>query len=710
MATLYKTVRQNGSGDYTDFVTGVTDILASGLAATGYYTEYILSVDNAEYSGYFVAEVPYSGYLHIIGSGTWWVPSQVSEISGYSNLSAPNVEMEGFCIRATNTSDVFSVYAGSAFSLRDTEFLQTTNGITNSGSLYLDNVSAHGVGQVSGGCFIYDYGYSSISNSRVANFISGLYTSDSNINNSVFIDNGIHIIGYSGLISLSESLIYNGGSGIVFECTPTGELFINNSTIKVPKPIVLSGVLLQVQESILNGTTYCIYGSVESGLVENSCMYPSGTTISITEVNVINQDPKFKDTNLGDFRLLFKQTVGSPCVELKDLQNFSNVDLYTEQAQFTIKDNKGFTIDNQKIYTNVPQQKFSSFIYKQGNTLLFSDYMKETQFADAAVGYSDMQYSVQMMANFTASGVSTRAAINSLDMPFPYDWDYKTFETTEITNRHKYVIPRTVVDIAQTISPFITNLQMVSFSAINKTFYTPIQFNDYRGVGYDFDLNIPGTSIVWMIEGFNQKLLKVNAYTGEFLEEYPLFVPDITGHILVKPSGLIYAGVYKDQFKFLMENDPNKEILADNEDGRLKWISTEMDAHKDARGIVAYKNNLYVTVTEYHPQAIYDRTTIPIYDGSVGKILRYDNNNTFEHFIANYTTNQLGPSVFLLSSGNAYPTDLTIYEDGALVVADWTTNDLLFKYRFVYDYALVQSSYDTETRVILRENYDNVEL
>jgi len=700
MPTLYKTVKQNGSGDYTDFVTGVADILASGLAATGYYTDYVLEVDNGEYSGYFTAEVPYSGHLHIIGSGTWWVPSQVSYVSGYFGLSSSNVEIEGLCIRATDTSSVFNIYSGAALSLTNTEFLETRNGIENSGSLFLDNVSAIGYGITSGACFILDYGYSSLSNSRIDSFVSGIYTSDSNISNTVFVDNSKHIIGYSGIISISASLIYNGGSGIVFECTPTGELFITDTTIKSYKPIVLSGVNLYVGESVMySSTSYCIDGSVESGIIEDTCLYPSGTTISLTQTNVINSDPQFKNSTYGDFRLKYKQTIGSDCVELNDLGLYSGVTLYTEQAQFSVKDAKGNAFNN-----------FLGFVYKQGNSLVLSDYMKEVEFANAKEGYKDLTYTVQMMANFTASGVETFPAFNKISSPFAYDWDYKIFQTPEITSRHRYIIPRTVVDIPNTISPFISSLQTVQFSAMTKQAYSPVQFHDYRGVGYDYDLNSPGTSIVWMIEGLNQRLIKVNAFTGEFLEEYPLFVPDLSGHHLIKPSGLIYAGVYQDRHKFILETNPTIEILGDNEDGRFPWIATDVDAQKDARGVVAYKNHLYVTVTEYHPQPIYDRTTVPIYEGSIGKILRYDNNNTFEHFIANYTTSQIGPSGFLLASGNFYPTDLTIYEDGDLVVADWNNQEALFKYRFAYDYAIMQSTYDSETAIILRENYDNVEL
>jgi hypothetical protein len=315
-----------------------------------------------------------------------------------------------------------------------------------------------------------------------------------------------------------------------------------------------------------------------------------------------------------------------------------------------------------------------------------------------------------MMANFKVSGVSVIGAFDRVGASFPYDWEYKTFNTTEITNRHKYIIPKSVVDIVDTISGAIgTYIPRVVFNKIDKRHITPYLYADYRGVAFDYDLTVPGKAVVWMIEGTNQTLIQLNAYTGERLAEYPLFVPSMEGAAYVKPSGIIKVGVQKDEFKYVLESDPNYELLSKNDYGRFDWISTELDTHKDARGLLAYKGNLYVTVTEYNPYSILDRTSIPMYRGSVGKLIRYYNNDTFEHYIANYTT-QTGPSGFLLGSGNCYPTDITVYEDGSLLIADWAERNSLFRYKLAYDYAMVQSSYDTETRIILREHYDNVEL
>jgi hypothetical protein len=702
MAILVKTVKINGSGDYTDLASGVADILSSGLAATGYYTEYVLNVDNGEYSGYFEATVPYSGLLKINGSGTWFVPSQASVISGESFLNSPNVEISDLSINATNATEVFNVYNGTTFKLKDLEILNATNGIINSGVLELENVSAHGIGYTSGGCFLKDYGATLVHNSKIAFFVSGIYSSDLTVYNSVIHNNSYNVVGYSGILNLSEVLIYGGGSGIVMEVVPTGYIYIEKSTIDSPIPIYISGCIVQVGDSILYGDTYCIHGSLISGLVEDSIMYPSGTPLTITSTNTSNLDPQFKNRTIGDYRLKFIQTIGSPAVEFKDNGLFSSgVEIYTEQGQFYISDARG----------GIRATEFRNFVYRQGNTLLLSDYGKEIDFANMIYPYSDLSFSVEMIANFSVSGVPVNPSFSAANTnAFPYDWDYTYFETAEITDRHKYLIPRSVVDVASVISGYIGNVSdSVIFSKMDKTSIRAYLFKDYRGVSFDYDLSTASQPILWVLEGQNQILSQTNAFTGEHYADYPLFVPNLSGKPIVLPSGMIFVGVHKDQYRFILESNPNIEILADNRDGYLNWIATDIDTHKDARGVLAYKGNLFITATEYSPQSIFDRTTIPIYSGSNGKLLLYDNNNTFEHYIANYTT-QLGPSGFLLDSGNCYPTDLTVYEDGRLLIADWNEHDKLFKYKLAYDYAIVQSSYDTETRILLREYYDNVEL
>lgn len=410
MAQLIKTVRYNGGGDYTDLVTGINSILSSGVAATGYYTEYILDVDSGLYSGAFSANVPYSGSLYIKGSGTWFVPSGTCYISGISPYGNSNVEFSNFTIRSIFPQYVFSVYSGAAFSIQSSELIRITNGIINSGILHLDNASVHGLDDISGGCFIRDYGSTSISSSRISHFQSGIYSKNIAISDTTFIDNRTHIIGYnSGVVNLAHTLIYGGISGIVFQTTPTGELYIYDSTIDTTYPIIGSGITLDIDRTIIRGANYCVYGPLVTGVVSNSCLYPASSTSSLTQSNVINQDPKFNRTADGDYRLKLRQVTGSPCINLVDPGILSgSVSLYTEQAQMRFFDNKGTSLPN----------AFLPYIYKQGNTLLLSDYLKEISFANEKRNYSSLNYSVEMQAKFEASGVPITSAINLVNSPF----------------------------------------------------------------------------------------------------------------------------------------------------------------------------------------------------------------------------------------------------------------------------------------------------
>jgi hypothetical protein len=202
---------------------------------------------------------------------------------------------------------------------------------------------------------------------------------------------------------------------------------------------------------------------------------------------------------------------------------------------------------------------------------------------------------------------------------------------------------------------------------------------------------------------YNQILSKLNPYTGEVLESWPLLTaPRETQFVF--PSGLIPAGVFKDKYKYILESDPQVEYLSDSEDGRFKWIATTIDSNKDIRGILAFKDNLYVTMSEYSAP-IEDRFVTPT-GFAVGKVLMYSNNHTFEHYIPNYGMT-FEPTQLVLSSEHNYPTDITVYEDGSIFIADYLNTSGLYQYKFAYDYALIRSSYDQDSLVLLRENYED---
>lgn len=240
-------------------------------------------------------------------------------------------------------------------------------------------------------------------------------------------------------------------------------------------------------------------------------------------------------------------------------------------------------------------------------------------------------------------------------------------------------------------------------SSINKSAIVVKNKTDYRGVSYDYDLSGQSRSTLWMVEGINQRLLKQDAYTLENIEDWPLLCPGVS--TMVTPSGLIYIGPQGDWFKYLIISDPSKEVFAPTEIGKFYWINTEINNSYDFRGILAYKDNLYLTGTKYIAN-LEDRDSINTGSG-VGLIYRYDNNNTFEHYISSEKSDV---DIYMLSSGNIHPTDISIYEDGDLLIVDYTNSSGIFKYTLAYDYALVGNSYDKDTMVLLKERYNNVEI
>ena len=63
----------------------------------------------------------------------------------------------------------------------------------------------------------------------------------------------------------------------------------------------------------------------------------------------------------------------------------------------------------------------------------------------------------------------------------------------------------------------------------------------------------------------------------------------------------------------------------------------------------------------------------------------------------------------LLHENNKLPTDLTVYEDGNIFVADYANISGIYRYKFAYDYAIVEEQYEKLSRVLLREYYPEVD-
>lgn len=698
---LIKYLRQDGTGDYTNITTAFDDMLVSGVAATGLITEYLLDVDGGSYSGTLSGYIPYSGTFNIIGSGAYlYLVSGISTVSGeYASLYTPNLNIENFIIDCSGVpNNWFTMVSGFGLQLKNVQLINNISGIVNScGNLQITGSDSCGISGRST-YFLYDLSGSLniISDTTISNFGTGILSKNIVLLDSVLYNNKAGIYydnGYS--VDIIDSLFYDNITDIN---VGSGNIYLNRSTFN--SPIYINGAFI-LANRIISSNTINISGAAISGsIVENSCLYPgSPLHTNISGSYNINTDPKFNDVSNRDYRLQFKQTEGSPCVEIQPNLNVdSSVSYNLDGSKLRLFDDRGM------IHLN----EFLGFVYSQDDTLVFSDINKEIIFAEKVALFKNLRYQIFVDMLFDEYNVLTTNSfdpnINNDDY-FPWDWDNINISTTQITNYNQYIIPRSIVNIETLVNSKIGILpNSVFYSEMDKNNIKVFNKVDFRGIAYDFNSSVYGRNIIWVIDGTNQSLIKQDLYTGEQLEYYPLLCATATKST-IRPSGIIYTGVRGDYYTFIRQDEPDTELIALTELGDFYWIPSVLDSKHDLRGIKCYRDDLFISASQY-PVDVTDRTIIPS-GNPIGKILQYNNNDLFFNYIKRPGETN-GPLSYTLASGNFYPTDLTIYEDGTLFVADYFSTSGLYKYDLAYDYCIINSAYDNETRVLLREQYDDV--
>jgi len=690
MDNITKYVKKDGTGDYTDLVTAINDVISSGVSYGA--KELVVVVDSETYSGLFNINVPNSGSLYIVGDSTIFMPTGSCQIDGdygySSNFSIYNMTIDG----SYTNSCLFYLSDSIASSFDNCEFINTYKGFTSSGHLSLNNITT-----CSGNTFITGPGNCYITNSKILDYAIGVQGNGITLNSCVIANCTSGVINNSGNCRIDNSLFYSNVKAIY----TNANFYLYKTTIHGTIPITLGLGTINTW-SIYNSIVYstsgpCINNSNVACYTEYSVLYPSGfDNPSLSGVNCTSEEPIFNDINHQDFRLSFNRD-GSDCCSICTQFGVplieSGIEISVDKRQFIINSEENF---------NYNYQQFTPFIYNKDSTIIFTDYGRETQYADVANSIGDKDLYCCQLFNilFSEYNVSTSPSLTSNGHYYPYDWDYKIFNTTEITDRHKYITPRSVVNIKNIVQSYPSLTFAVLYSKINKDSVKVYNATNYRGVSYDYDLSKIGEQVLWSIEGNNQLLLKLNAYTGDVVETYPLLCHSIPE--LVTVSGLIYLGPKDNVHRFLLQSDPGKEIEAISDKGYFYFIDTSLNQRVDFKGILVYKDNLFITATEY-TEPVTDRSSVP-YGSGIGKLYQFDNNNTFEHFIDSEPTN------YPLCSGNIYPTDITIYEDGSIYIADYYTIGKIFKYNFNYDYGFVQASYDKESRLMLRENYNEINI
>lgn len=704
---LIKYVRQDGNGDYTDLITGFNDLLASGVAATGDISTYFLVVDNGTYSGTFSGYIPYSGQVTIVGSGTTFIPSTTSSVSGvYVSYDSPNLIFQNFLFDCSNVGYPFSLSSDFGLGIESSEFINCSSGIElNNGAVVIKNTTSNGDGT---GDFIYGSGYATLEGVKVSDYEYGVRSQYISIDNSVLFNNNINVCSLdSHNTMISNSLLYGTGTLV----TPySGTLSVLNSTLSGNLPIDSSGSLVLVSKSILVGTTKVIDGTYISGsLVQDSATVPSGWSIhpSIAGSGISTQDPLFNNVGIGDFRLKFGSATGSPYVEYVDNPFFSSgVTMSVQQGQFQVTSSKGL----------FPYKRVIPYVYNQGSTIYFSDYNQEIRFANTFAGRSDLSYQQIANAQFSAYNVHTDSSFSPVESEpdlSPWDWDWVNIPTMKI-DEEWYLIPRALVDVEELIynhlGEFPSDVLWGILSKSNIKVYDQVS---YRGVTFDPKQSDVGISIMWLLDSRNQTLIKRNAFSGATIHSYPLLCAPLQKSY-ARPSGLVFVGAQEDQYRFVHQSDPSLEILAPNLVHRangsyatdLPWIPTHLNNLVDLRGLLAYKDHVYITASRYS-ETITDRSSVPT-SASQGTLYWYPNNDLFYNYTRRPEDDE-GPAIGILSSGNMYPTDISVYEDGKFLIGDRYSTEV-YRYKPAYDYALVQNSFDNDTRVILRESYQDVNL
>lgn len=699
--------RTDVTADYTDLVPAIYDMVASGQADPN-LTDYQLTVDADTYSGYFDIEVPNSGQFNIIGSNTVFIPTTGCRVSGVIH-DLYSLGMENFIIDCANIhSEWFITTTDTAgLNFENVEFIECYSGILAGNDVYVSNVNA--IGGIDAYSFIYaSGGYPVIATSNIAEYTEAIVCAQGSINDSKIFGSGTYgvradsTVGNSTLgLTINDSLFYGNSYPVYLGSV---DLTMGQSTLVSPGYTCIEGSNseITIDHSIMKTSAANVITSATiSGVITYTVMYlDSYTSPSISGSNNITSDPRFVNESNGDYRLLMSASNGSPAINGGASKIDSPVTARVETNQFLV-------FDDQTLKT--PYEEFLPYVYKQGATIRFTDYGREVNYGDLLRNHQSRSFQYLQIFNAVWSNYEVEvqpAFADDGEYLHPYDWDWKTFNTTEITDENKFIVPRSIINIYDIINSYnVTDFEAM-YDQITKQSVKVYNKLDLRGVSYDYDGSMPGTTIMWSIEGRNQLLRKQNAFSQEVINSYPLLPPDSSSNP-IRPSGLVYIGVHNDEHQYIKLTDANTEYQGITEYGDFRWINTALDPIYHFRGIYAYKDNLYLTCTKYER---------PVYSGvpnvnvsGDGMIFRYSNNLNYDHYMSTFQQTQ-SPSTYNLASGNMYPTDLTIWEDGSILVLDYNDMNNIYKYNFAYDYALVQSAIDTDVRVLLREEYSDVNL
>jgi len=549
---------------------------------------------------------------------------------------------------------------------------------------------------LSGNIFINSVGEETVvNNSSMIGYYNTIVFNGINDNECIIDDvlikqasNGIvyQSVGGSGTLRTNNIVIYDTDKSFLFKDTTisgglNGE--IGNCTLYTPYSFSISPMitgLIQITDSIMSGEM--IYGDGSLTLTTEYTLLdttPSGYGF-VPGTGIVYGDPKYIDVTKGDFSL------GIGTADDRVSSDGLNVGSYTEIGRsIQLSDSKGFRLSDSSV------EGYDMFLHKSDETVVWSDHMKEIPMATFRDNNGTLSYVYNHTTTVVLSGVVTIPAFSrepSLN-DWMYEWDYEIMNSPGIENNPR-IIPKSIIDITNILQniDYGKNKSNISVRAFKNI--------DNRGISYDYDSSNNTSKIVWSLDG-DQMLTKTDFWNGNVIDKYPL-VPPIhpSGEkLFIKPSGLIPYGVNK----YVTEDDPDTILESVNDDGSFEWLSTEKHRKWDLKGILTHKGTMYVTAS-FADQA----STTPY-------VLIYPSRG----YYADYQCPD--PTKLELHDDNNDPRGITVYEDGSILISNYDVMSSgianyvnIFHYKPCFDYALKENNNYMNTKLILREAYDEVTL
>jgi len=636
MITYFFSGSAEGDDSGDDWDNAITSITALTGKLAFADDDVIVFMDDGFYSGNIILSI--SHQVTIIGGYSYDF-----SIGTYGSTSSYMTRLSlGSC---TNTSPVKfsnveffnSITNNDVMELVNVEF-DSNDCIINNGTLLINGVNAYGLG-----VFLNNHSeIESINRLTISGFTKGILSDSNikNINNSVISNclNGVEISMADSDININNSLIYNSFIGVL---TNTSVNF-NQSTVLCVTP-----------------SSSVSYTNLDSVLDDNYDAY------------------SFADPLHGDFSPL----IGADNSDSSILINGGS----SSTPDQTVVDfsTNGFIVKFNNInIDSIP------FVFKRGETIVFSNYGRDVSLARRIDDYlTDPTYAFSYTKQVILHNILVKHSFDKrVDQndAWPYEWDMIDI-TTPVIEDTKFIVPRSIIDLGD-----ILNSVGIRDTDIKENSIKVYNNMRYGGISYDYKASNVGSTIIWYIEKNNNILVRKNLISGEE-ERFPLMCPDLTdplNKLTIRPSGLIPLSRTKDGFNFTLENDTTITVKALNEVGDFYWICTDINNSFEPRGLLVHKDSTWIV------------SVYTINDTSTPILLRYNNRDTYKHYIGNEY------DVFNLSSDNSSPTDMTVYEDGTLYIAD--LNSKIFKYKPLYDYALKEDAYNNKTKLVLREQYDDV--